>query len=72
MADTRCYGGVRLRRVGETILPHSPLLVASADIDVVADHGDIFNPVFIDFLVSFVAASDYKRSAWTNGVNYVN
>jgi hypothetical protein len=41
--------------------PNNPFIMASVDPAVVADHNDIFNPRFVDFLIEFVVRSELKR-----------
>lgn len=41
--------------------PNNPFIMASVDTAVIADHNDIFNPRFIDFLIEYVIRSEVKR-----------
>jgi hypothetical protein len=41
--------------------PYVPFIMASVDPAVVADHNDIFNPRFVDFLMEFVVRNEIKR-----------
>ena len=64
-AQDRSYGASRLSLLpGVAVSPDLPFLVARVEPKVIDGHGDFFNPSFIDFLVNFVAAIDYKRTAW--------
>ncbi|HXU33606.1 MAG TPA: hypothetical protein VN851_23810, partial [Thermoanaerobaculia bacterium] len=64
-ALSRSYGGSRLSQLPGLALPADlPFLVARVEPAIIDGHGDFFNPSFIDFLVNFVAAIDYKRAAW--------
>lgn len=43
--------------------PNNPFLMVKVDPAVVGNHSDIFNPVFLDFLIEFTVRTEIKREA---------
>ena len=46
-------GGARLTHLGKSV-PRNPLYVVAVDTQIIKDHGDIWNPRFLDFLRQFI------------------
>jgi hypothetical protein len=46
--------------------PNNPFLMVKVDPAVVREHSDIFNPVFLDFLIEFTVRTEIKRELFSS------
>ena len=45
-----------------TLSPHIPFMVVSVDKAIIPNHGDIFTPEIVDFLLEYIALIQHKRT----------